>query len=321
MGFDASKGTLAWVHTHGSDVIGGAAGGGSVTLCDEQGHVTTLDAKTGGQSSDVDLGEPVKGCVVQIDALTAAGAPASVPPLAEQISSALLDRESEMATAKVLLLRELAALTDDTATKTLVALASDPRTSPLILDDARKALANRRNGASFMLEALVQHYDYEKDVLRAPPVGPMAQALAAMNETRAAPLLAAHLLDPADTDDDVKRAADALVKLAGADQAPTLAQFFGTYRASAPVEEIEQAVAAVGQALSRVGGKAGYAAVQAAMTDPLTLEGVRERLKALVLVAPQDATSGAGDAGAAPAPASDLKLDAPAKKKPAGTTK
>ncbi len=28
MGFDATKGALAWAHTHGSDIIGGAAGSG-----------------------------------------------------------------------------------------------------------------------------------------------------------------------------------------------------------------------------------------------------------------------------------------------------
>ena len=54
--------------------------------------------------------------------------------------------------------------------------------------------------------------------------------------------LAEHLLDPADTEDDVKRAADALVKLATAEEVPELTQFFGTYRATAPNEEMEQAV-------------------------------------------------------------------------------
>ena len=42
-----------------------------------------------------------------------------------------------------------------------------------------------------MEAALERHYDFLKDVLRSPPVGPIAQALGAMKETRAAPLLAA----------------------------------------------------------------------------------------------------------------------------------
>ena len=55
--------------------------------------------------------------------------------------------------------------------------------------------------------ALGKHYDFLRDVLASPPVGPIADALAAMKEPKGAPLLASHLLDPADTDDDVRRAA------------------------------------------------------------------------------------------------------------------
>jgi outer membrane protein assembly factor BamB len=303
MGFDATKGALTWVHSHDSDVIGGAAAPGAVVLCDEQGHVTTLDAKTGGKANDADLGEPIKGCVVQVDQYETPGEPAAVPPLAEQLSAALLNRESELATAKRLLLRELAGQSDEIATKTLIDLASDPRTSPLLLPDARQALASRHNGASYMLAALAVHYDFMKDVLRPPPVGPIAQALAAMNESRGASLLAAHLLDPADTDDDVRHAAEALVKLAGPNEAPALTQFFGTYRASAPSDDVEAAVVSVGQALAKVGGKDGAERVQTAMNDASTPETVRERLKATVAVAP-------------PAPADDAAKPAKGAEKP-----
>ena len=42
----------------------------------------------------------------------------------------------------------------------------------------------------------------------------MADALASMKETRAAPLLASHLLDPMDNDDDIRRAGAAMAVLA-----------------------------------------------------------------------------------------------------------
>src|SRR5579872_5350559 len=112
-----------------------------------------------------------------------------------------------------MLLKELAEMGDELATKALVDLASDPRTSPDLLVDARAALANRRNGATYMEAALARHYDYLKDVLRPPPVGPIAHALGAMNEKAAAPLLASHLFDPADTDDDVRETAAALARV------------------------------------------------------------------------------------------------------------
>jgi outer membrane protein assembly factor BamB len=302
MGLDAGKGSLAWVHTHRSDIIGGAAAAGGVVLCDEDGHVTTLDGRTGGVAGDLDFGEKITGCVVQADAFHAGAATAAVPALGAQISAALLNRDAELATAKRLLLRELATLEDETATKTLIELASDPNTSPMILEDARKALADRRNGVSFMLAALARHYDFMKDVLRSPPVGPIAQALAAMGSEnkQAAPLLASHLLDPADTDDDVRRAADALVRLASPAESAQLTQFFAIYRGAAPNEDIEAAVVSVGQALVKVGGADGQARVAEAMHDRLTLSNVRERLASLVTVPPPSA-GGDADAGASKA--------------------
>jgi outer membrane protein assembly factor BamB len=281
-----SKGGLAWVHTHASDVIGGAASIGGVVICDEEGHVTILDGKTGGATGELSLGEKVNSCVVQADGFRATGAPAEMPSLAAQISTALLNRDAELATAKRLLLRELTALNDDTATKTLIDLASDERTSPMILDDARKALADRRNGQAAMLEALGRHYDFMKGVLRPPPVGPLAQALGAMGAQAAAPLLASHLLDPADSGDDIRRAADALVRLAGPSEAPELTQFFAIYRGAAPDEDVEVAVVSVAQALARVGGEDGKKRIAAALHDGMTLPNVRERLSALVVMSP-----------------------------------
>ena len=51
-------------------------------------------------------------------------------------------------------------------------------------------------------------------VLLPPPVGALADALAASGELRAAPLLAKHLNDPANSAQDVAHAARALIKLA-----------------------------------------------------------------------------------------------------------
>jgi len=164
--------------------------------------------------------------------------------------------------------------------------ASDPRTSPDLLVDARTALANRRNGASFMEAALVRHYDFLKDVLRTPPVGPIAQALGAMKEKAAAPLLAAHLLDPADTEDDVKQAAAALAVVAGPNEIPALREFFGLYRATAEDDDMAAAVVNIGQALAITGDKAARAQIEAAAVDPTTVPYARDRLGALLSAQP-----------------------------------
>jgi hypothetical protein len=242
-----------------------------------------LGAKNGGVVSERDFGAPLASCVVQVDAFTPTGVAHDPGPLAAQLQRALENRELELATAQRLLLRELSTLPDEQATETLVEIASDPRTSPALLCDARAELAARRNGARFMIAALARHYDFLKDVLRPPPVGPIAQALAAMNESGAAGALAAHLVDPADTDDDVKQAALALVQLGTPAEVPTLKQFFAMYR-DAPDDppELPDAVVSAGQALIKLGGADGRAVVDQALAHELTSSAAKAKLQAIV---------------------------------------
>lgn len=294
MGFSAEKnadkaknGKLVWAHLGRADYVGGAAAEGGVVLCDEQGKVVELDAKTGGTVGEMDLGEPVKACVVNVDARRVNGTPTDAAPLVQQLAEVVRTDNPRLEVAQKLLLHELSTMAEDVATKTLVDLASNPRTSPDLLVDARAALARRRNGATYMEAALARHYDFLKDVLRAPPVGPIAEALGAMKEKAAAPLLASHLLDPADTDDDVRQAAAALAVVAGSDQLPALRQFFGMYRASAPNDDIAAALVSAGEALVRL---ADGAVVAAAAKDASTVPYARERLEALVASPPPGAT-------------------------------
>ena len=312
LGFEASRGQLAWVHTHASDVIGGDAVQGGVLLCDEDGKIVVLDAKTGQVSFNGSFGEPIKSCVAHADTYKALPGPGGAAPLAQQISEAILNREASLATAQRLLLRELGTLEDESATKTLVDIASDPRAAPVLVADARAAIATRRNGASYMVTALGRHYDFLRDVLASPPVGPIADALAAMNERQGAggaPLLASHLLDPADNDDDIRRAAAALATLATKDELPMLRHFFAMYRGTAESEEVGLAVASVGQAILRLDPKDGRVLVDHAAKDATTVAIARTRLDALLIASPDKpaaadagAPGAAGAAGAAPAP-------------------
>jgi len=285
MGFDASAAKLGWVHLNGADFVGAAAAPGGIVLCDEQGKVTELDARTGGILSEQDLGESVKACVVNVDAQPASGTPSGAKTLAGQLADAVLADDPQLVAMQTVLLRDLAEAADESATKALVDLASDPRTSPELLPEARRALAARRNGATFMEAALARHYDFLKDVLRAPPVAPIAQALGAMKDRSAAPLLATHLLDPADSDEDVMQAAAALAIVGGQDELPTMRQFFGMYRATADDDDVAAAVVSVGKALLALDGPAGRARVDAAVKDAMTVEYARDRLGELVAAA------------------------------------
>jgi outer membrane protein assembly factor BamB len=286
-GFESSRGHLAWVRTHDSEFIGGEAILGGVLLCDEQGKIVVLDAQTGQTAMEKPIGEPIKSCVVQADAFRAPRPTTAPPSLGQQITEAVTMREATLATAQRLLLRELGTLEDEAATKTLIDIAGDPRSVPILVSDARAALATRRNGASFMLAALGKHYDYLHDQLTTPPVGPIADALAAMNEKRAAPLLASQIMDPTIKDDDVKRAAAALATLATDKEAPVLKQFFGMYRGASPSDEVSLAAASAAEAVLRVDAKAGHAMVENAMKDPFTNAVTRKRLEAVLAATPK----------------------------------
>ena len=276
MGLDAADGSLRWAKTFAQDVIGGDAATNGFAFCDATGKVALVDSN-GNDAGHADLGTSVIGCVVQTGAFSVpAGKPSGSLP--EQLAKAIEIRDNEMATAQRFLLRELGAMQEPVVTKALVDLASNPRTPALLLEDARQLLAARRNGAEYMLEALGQHYDFLSDVLRSPPVGPLADALAAMNEAKAAGPLAHHLNDAANTPNDIERAARALAKLATASEAGELKTFFALYRATADEKELVNAVLSVAQALLRVGGEDGKRAVAEAAKDPLTHPDVKAGL-------------------------------------------
>ena len=293
-GFESQRGNLAWVRTHAHDFIGGEAVQGGVILCDEEGKIVALDAQTGQVAMEKPIGEPIKSCVVQADTYQTPKPASPGPSLGQQITDAVTVREATLATAQRLLLRELATLEDESATKTLIDIASDPRSVPVLVADARAALATRRNGASYMLAALGKHYDYLHDVLASPPVGPIADALAAMKDPKAAPLVAAHLLDPHITDDDVKRAAGALAAIGTDKEMPQLKQFFAMYRGTAPTDEVAVAVGSVGEAMLRIDPKGSRPIVEAAVKDTMTVPVARARLEALLTATP-DKSDKSGD--------------------------
>lgn len=286
-GFATEGNALAWVRHTTADVIGGRAASGGVVLCDEEGKIMVLDARNGNQSAEKKVGEPIKSCVVHADSYTVPRSGAPAPSLGQQITDAVTLREATLATAQRLLIRELATIPDESATKTLIDIASDPRSVPVLVEDARTALASRRNGQSYMIAALQKHYDYLHDVLRSPPVGPIADALAAMKDPNAASLIAAHLFDPAITDDDVKRAGGALATVATPKELPQLKQFFGMYRGTAATDEVAVAVGSVAEAMLRLDPKGSRPIVEAATKDGQTKEVARAKLDQLLAAAPK----------------------------------
>ena len=275
-GLDAKSGALRWVRAMPADIVGGTAASSGFILCDVSGKVWSIDS-LGGDAGSLDLGSKVSLCEADAGALPVPAA-AARGSLATQITEAFDVLEPDMAEAQRYLVAELGKLEDPIVTKTLIDLASSPRIPPDLRTETRRLLALRKNGSEYMLTALERHYDFVSGVLLPPPVGPLADALAASVDQRAAPLLAKHLNDPANSAEDVAHAARALVKLATPAEYEDLRTFFALYRATADDESLVAAVVACAEAVLRVGGEAGRAVVERASQDPLTQSDVRREL-------------------------------------------
>jgi outer membrane protein assembly factor BamB len=280
LGLSDQDGALHFVKSLSGDALGMSAGRRGFALCDAGGKVTLLSAQ-GGDAGGADLGARLTACTVDVTTLQLDQAQPP-PALAEQIGQALSELTPDMAVAQKLLVDELIKLDDPRVTKILIDLTSSAKIPPDLRAAARKLIATRRTGKEYMLAALERHYDYVSDVLLPPPLGPLADALAAMNEVSATPLLARHLNDPANDMADVERAAIALGKLATAAEYEDLRTFFALYRATADEPALVSAVVAVGGALLRVGGAFGKTLVERAAQDPLTQPEVKRGLAALL---------------------------------------
>ncbi len=280
LGLSDQDGSLRFVKSLSGDALGMSAAQHGFAVCDASGKVSLVSEK-GGDAGSAHLGTRLLACAVDVSASSfeQAQAPAA---LAEQIGQALSELTPDMAVAQKLLVDELTKQDDALVTKILIDLTSSAKIPPDLRGAARKLIATRRSGKEYMLAALERHYDYVSDVLLPPPLGPLADALAAMNEVSATPLLARHLNDPANEMADVERAAVALGKLATPTEYEELRTFFALYRATADEPSLVNAVVAIGGALLRIGGAPGKTVVERAAQDPLTQADVKRGLGALL---------------------------------------
>ncbi len=274
-GLRPSTGRLRWAYAHDAPFLGGAAFEGGVALCDAGGRVVVLERDGGLVVSMLSLGASVASCVVQTDGLRRPPSGGPPPPLEEQAAPALLVDDPELAPAQRALLRELAASPSADTTRTLLDLAVHPLRASALEDDFDAVLAARRAGAGYLIEALLPSFEGIRGVLRPPPYGALADALAATHTTEAAAPLAARLNDPALSANAARRVAAALAELAGPAEYDELETFFSLNRCDDEGPPLAAAVVETARALVRVGGPKGHALVTLALHDPLTAVAVR----------------------------------------------
>ncbi|HEU4579891.1 MAG TPA: hypothetical protein VFS67_16640 [Polyangiaceae bacterium] len=289
LSFEGSRGSLQWLRVLPGALLGVLAADGSYATCDSTGTVRLLSAD-GSRSRVVlrlsrtrrdesALSSCAIGAGVAWPRIEAAAEERAPEPLIEQLAQVLALSDPDLANAQRFLARELAARPEPEATRALIALAARRSADPILQSEAEDLLATRRNGQEFMLQALERAGPRSADPVSRAPIGALADALLALGEEQAAPLLAAQMNQLGHTPQELERVARALEKLATEAEYAPLVVFFSVYRTSADQPQLVEAVSAVGRTLLRIGAAPGRRLVEIAVRDPLTVPGVRAALE------------------------------------------
>jgi outer membrane protein assembly factor BamB len=302
LGLEREHGTLAWVLALPGRVLAAAAVSGGFAVCDDSGSVRLISAHSGRierqwqllRERRITLGEPtLSACAISSGGVLGPdpeGAESAPPePLLDQLARVLGLSDPALTDAQRFLSRELAARPEPEATRVLIDLVTRHSLDRVLQSEAEDLLATRRNGQDHMLTALSEAGGQGERAL--PPIAPLGEALAALGERRAAPLLARQLNRPAHSASAVARAAAALEALASEAEYGELTVFFSLHRTNADGPEWVAAVASVARTLLRVGGQRARTLLQFATRDPLTVPEVKAALEA-ALGAPTALTTG-----------------------------
>ena len=294
MSFEGSRGSLQWVRVLPAAILAAAAGPDSFALCDASGSVRILSADAARSLGQLRLGRTQRAAsAFQSCALGAsrgwplaggavapsAGAEREPEALVDQLAHVLALSAPDLASAQRFLARELAIRPEPEATRALIALAARHSGDPILQSEAEDLLATRRNGEDFMLQVLERSGPRSADPVARAPLAALADALEALGERRAAPLLAAQMNQLGHSPLALARVARALEKLATEAEYAPLRVFFSVHRTSADQPELVEAVVSVGRTLLRIGAAPGRRLVQLATRDPLTSPGVRAELE------------------------------------------
>ncbi|HWO10262.1 MAG TPA: PQQ-binding-like beta-propeller repeat protein [Polyangiaceae bacterium] len=305
LGLEREHGNLVWVAAVPGRVLAAENVGSGLLVCDESGGLRLFAAHTGGLVREWRLVQPPRQSLGEAALVACALGPASrlesdapptaePPPLLEQLARVLALSAPGMSDAQRFLARELAARPEPEATRVLIELITRRSLDRVLQSEAEDLLAIRRNGQDYMLAAL-SGGEHAADATALPPIAALGEALAALGERRAAPLLARQLNRPAHAAAALTRAAAALEPLASEAEYHELSVFFSLHRTTADSPELMSAVISVGTTLLRVGGPKARSLITRATQDPLTVAEVRTALeRALGATSPSEPPSSSG---------------------------
>jgi hypothetical protein len=262
-----------WVYETESDVVGIRAVPGGLIAINAEGVLTELDA-SGRPTLEVQLGlKPIAAKIRAERLLGAASADVSTE-LTAQLDKAARNPDTRLVPSRAFAAQLLKPIEDDQAARALIKLCTDQESPPRVREQACESLGERRIASQAVLDALATHPNY-LDQIPQPPVGALALAALHAGDTRAVPLLAAQLNEPALPLEDVPLVFHALAGLGDASGAAAIASFLRLYHADASDDQFERALVVGMDALLKLDTERARGVLSALASDHQARGGVR----------------------------------------------
>jgi hypothetical protein len=229
--FDATSGAIRWAYAHPRvDVVASDDAGPSIVFASVDGEIGALDAASGGLAYTKKTGLHLTGATFDADGFSPGkgGAPASV---AQTLATIVWDPDARFTAVKVFAVDAMTRVPGKEVTEELVKIVLKQGMAPSVHNKAAESLVARKDADSAPVyrEALSVKYDYLAD--RTPrAIDVLAKVSAAIDDKKAAPLLALQLLDPATPLAALKEIVRALISLGGKEVIKPLRDMVLTYR-------------------------------------------------------------------------------------------
>ncbi|HMI93178.1 MAG TPA: hypothetical protein VK509_17530, partial [Polyangiales bacterium] len=237
-----------------------------------------------------------------IAAQPVADAPATT--LLEQLVAAAALDDSRLWAGRAYAVELLARGTEPEVTGHLIGLCDDGDSPEPVRVEACNQLAQRSDGGPAVLAALERRASFMKDSAP-PPLAALAQVAARMELRQAAPLLLAHLQDPATPLPALAPLIGALEQLGHAPAASPLERFVRMHHAEPDGSELAPALDAALHALGALRVRTVRASLQAVADDGLAPATTRQKASAAIAALDAPAVN-----AKAAAPKADVETDA-----------
>jgi len=240
---DAASGAVRWAVRLDEDVEAMQVTTAGVFVVSGTGVVRSVDPTTGAVGTVSELGAQIGGMQLDLEGL-ALGPNGTAPEggVREQLVALVRDADNRLVPFRSFLVGILGRLEAEEVTRDLLDLYTQRSIPGQLRQSVATALQARRTGASYLVTALNDHYDYLEN-RQAPPLQVIAPTLVAMNAREATQGLLAHLLDHETPMSSLPAVVNAVATLGEASVVATLQRWVMQYKSDSAFRGQDNAAA------------------------------------------------------------------------------